>query len=79
MVDQDPSDNVTTEYLLDPTTGQTAQNTTSNEGNLTGATLLLNGSDNTLLDAFLDPVPRLHSIRGARPGEQRHASHLAGA
>src|SRR6202453_4137521 len=29
MVDQDPSDNVTTEYLLDPTTGQTAQDTTS--------------------------------------------------
>src|ERR1700678_797602 len=36
MVDQDPSDNVTTEYLLDPTTGQTAQDTTSNVGNLTG-------------------------------------------
>jgi hypothetical protein len=56
MVDQDPSDNVTTEYLLDPTTGQTAQDTTSNVGNLTGATLLLNGSDNTLLDLFMDPV-----------------------
>lgn len=56
LVDQDPSDNVTTEYLLDPTTGQTAQDTTANEGNLTGATLLLNGSDNTLLDLFLDPV-----------------------
>jgi len=56
MVDQDPSDNVTTEYLLDPTTGQTAQDTTANEGNLTGSTLLLNGSDNTLLDLFMDPV-----------------------
>src|SRR5208282_2995944 len=56
MVDQDPSDNVTTEYLLDPTTGQTAQDTTSNAGNLTGSTLLLNGSDNTLLDLFMDPV-----------------------
>jgi hypothetical protein len=56
MVDQDPSDNVTTEYLLDPTTGQTAQDTASNVGNLTGATLLLNGSDNTLLDTFMDPV-----------------------
>ena len=32
MVDQDPSDNVTTEYLLDPTTGQTAQDTTANDG-----------------------------------------------
>jgi hypothetical protein len=56
MVDQDPSDNVTTEYLLNPATGQTAQDTASNAGNLQGATLLLNGSDNTLLDAFIDPV-----------------------
>ncbi|MGB6579698.1 MAG: hypothetical protein WBF34_17450, partial [Streptosporangiaceae bacterium] len=56
MVDQDPSDNVTTEYLLNPTTGQTAQDTTANADNLTGSTLLLNGSDNTLLDLFMDPV-----------------------
>jgi hypothetical protein len=56
MVDQDPSDNVTTEYLLDPATGQTAQDTTSNAGNIAGSTLLLNGSDNTLLDLFMDPV-----------------------
>jgi hypothetical protein len=56
MVDQDPSDNVTTEYLLNPATGQTAQDTTANAANLTGSTLLLNGSDNTLLDLFMDPV-----------------------
>jgi len=56
MVDQDPSDNVTTEYLLDPATGQTAQDTAANAANLTGSMLLLNGSDNTLLDAFMDPV-----------------------
>ena len=56
MVDQDPSDNVTTEYLLDPATGQTAQDTTSNAGNIAGSMLLLNGSDNTLLDLFMDPV-----------------------
>ena len=56
MVDQDPSDNVTTEYLLNPATGQTAQDTASNAGNLQGSTLLLNGSDNTLLDAFINPV-----------------------
>jgi hypothetical protein len=56
MVDQDPSDNVTTEYLLNPATGQTAQDSASNAGNLQGSTLLLNGSDNTLLDAFIDPV-----------------------
>ena len=56
MVDQDPSDNVTTEYLLNPATGQTAQDTTSNASNIPGSTLLLNGSDNTLLDLFMDPV-----------------------
>jgi hypothetical protein len=56
MVDQDPSDNVTTAYLLNPATGQTAQDTASNAGNIAGSTLLLNGSDNTLLDLFMDPV-----------------------
>ncbi len=56
MVDQDPSDNVTTEYLLNPATGQTAQDTTANASNIPNSTLLLNGSDNTLLDLFLDPV-----------------------
>jgi hypothetical protein len=56
MVDQDPSDNVTTEYLLNPATGQTAQANAANTANMPGATLLLNGSDNTLLDAFMDPV-----------------------
>jgi len=56
IVDQDPSDNVTSEYLLNPATGQTAQDTASNAANIAGATLLLNGSDNTLLDAFIDPV-----------------------
>ncbi len=56
MIDQDPSDNVTTEYLLNPATGQTAQDTTSNTANIAGSTLLLNGSDNTLLDLFMDPT-----------------------
>jgi hypothetical protein len=56
MVDQDQSDNVTSLYLLNPATGQTAQNTTANAGNLTGDTTLANGSDNILLAAFLDPT-----------------------
>ena len=56
MVDQDQSDNVTSTYLLNPATGQTAQNTTANAGNLAGATTLANGSDNILIDAFLDPT-----------------------
>jgi hypothetical protein len=56
MVDQDQSDNVTSTYLLNPATGQTAQNTTANAANLAGATTLANGSDNILIDAFLDPT-----------------------
>jgi hypothetical protein len=56
MIDQDQSDNVTSTYLLNPATGQTAQNTTANAGNLAGATTLANGSDNILIDAFLDPT-----------------------
>jgi hypothetical protein len=47
---------VTTEYLLNPLTGQTAQDTTSNAGNMAGATLLQSRSDNTILDQFLDPL-----------------------
>jgi hypothetical protein len=56
MVDQDPSDNVTTRYLLDPATGQTAQDTTANAARMPGATLLVNGSDNALVDDFMDPM-----------------------
>jgi hypothetical protein len=55
-VDPASANNVTTEYLLNRLTGQTAQNTTSNAGNIAGATLLLSRSDNTLLDQFLDPL-----------------------
>jgi hypothetical protein len=56
MVDQDPSDNVTTEYLLNPATGQTMEDSTANADNYPNSTLLVNGSDNTLLDLFIDPV-----------------------
>jgi hypothetical protein len=56
VADQSSANNVTTEYLLNPLTGQTAQDTTSNAGNIAGATLLLPRSDNTMLDQFLDPV-----------------------
>ncbi len=55
MIDQDPSDNVTTQYLL-TTTGQTAQDTAANSASLTDATPLVNGSDNALLDDFIDPT-----------------------
>ena len=56
VVDPDLGGNVTTEYVLNPLTGQTAQDTTANEGNMAGARLLHTRSDNTLLDLFLDPL-----------------------
>jgi len=56
MVDQDPSDNVTTQYLLNPATGQTAQDNTADRAAMPGAAVLNNGSDNALIDDFLDPA-----------------------
>ena len=56
MVDQDQSDNVTSVYLLNRTTGQTAQATTANQGSMAGSTVLSNGSDNALIDKFMDPA-----------------------
>jgi hypothetical protein len=56
VADQNPGGNVTTAYLLDPLTGQTMQDTTQNQSNTAGGTLLLSRTDNTLLDLFLDPV-----------------------
>jgi hypothetical protein len=56
MVDQDPSDNVTTAYLLNPATGRTAQATAANKARMPHAKVLVNGSDNGLIDNFLDPA-----------------------
>jgi hypothetical protein len=55
VVDQDPSDNVTTTYLV-TASGQTAQLNPANQAALPGATQIINGSDNKLLSAFLDPA-----------------------
>src|ERR1022692_432183 len=55
MIDQDPSDNVTSKYLLNAT-GQTAQFNTANVAALAGAQTLVNGSDNALISFFLDPT-----------------------
>jgi hypothetical protein len=72
LVDQDPSDNVTTKYLL-TATGQTAQespaqespaqdspaqdsDSPANAAALQNATPISNGSDNTLLDNFILPA-----------------------
>jgi hypothetical protein len=55
IVDQDPSDNVTTDYLL-TADGRTAQFNAVNQAALPGATDIVNGSDNKLLTAFVDPT-----------------------
>jgi hypothetical protein len=55
LIDQDQSDNVTTEYLA-TAGGQTAQDTAAGRNGLPGASVLFNGSDNGLLDLFLDPA-----------------------
>jgi hypothetical protein len=56
VADPDSGDDVTAEYLLNPLTGQTAQDTTSNAGNMAGPTLLHSRGDGALLDRYLDPV-----------------------
>jgi hypothetical protein len=55
MVDQDQSDNVTTQYLLSGT-GQTAQDNATNTAAMPNVTVINNGSDNALLNGFLDPT-----------------------
>jgi hypothetical protein len=54
LIDQDQSDNAVATYLFDPNTGQTAQATAANVANMAGATVESNGSDNGLLDRFVD-------------------------
>ena len=55
VVDQDQSDNVTTRYII-AGNGQIAQMTNANMAQLPNALPLTNGSDNGLLDAFIDPA-----------------------
>ena len=84
MVDQDPSDNVTSTYLL-TANGQTAQFNAANKAGLAGATPINNGSDNELLDAFLDPTlgctpfeaPDLS--QGSAPGTSQALDELSAA
>jgi hypothetical protein len=55
IVDQDQSDNVITSYLLNAN-GQTAQNNAANAAAVAGAQTIVNGSDDKLLAAFVDPA-----------------------
>jgi hypothetical protein len=84
VVDQDPSDNVTTRYLL-TRRGRTAQFSPANAARLPRAATIGNGSDNALLDTFIDPalgctpfrVPDLS--QGGRPGTSQALDELAAA
>jgi hypothetical protein len=55
VVDQDQSDNVVTTYLMNAQ-GQTAQDSAANVAGLAGVTAINNGSDNALVNKFMDPA-----------------------
>lgn len=55
VVDQDQSDNVVTTYLMNAQ-GQTAQDSPANVAGLAGVTAINNGSDNALVNKFMDPA-----------------------
>ncbi|HEX5114493.1 MAG TPA: hypothetical protein VFW65_04755 [Pseudonocardiaceae bacterium] len=55
LIDQDQSDNVISSYLVLPD-GSMAQDTSANAAALPNSTTLVNGSDNLLLDGFVDPA-----------------------
>ena len=55
LIDQDPSDNTDSEYLLNASS-QTAQDTLGNKNALGGSAVIANGSDNGLLGFFVDPA-----------------------
>jgi hypothetical protein len=55
VVDQDQSDNVVSTYLLTPD-GRTAQDSAANAAALGGAAAVSNGSDNALVNKFMDPA-----------------------
>ena len=84
MIDQDQSDNVTTQYLVNGN-GQSAQSNAANAAKLAGATLVSNGSDNALLAGFLDPTlgckpftaPDLSN--GGQPGTSQALDELSAA
>ena len=73
VVDQDQSDNVITSYLINAN-GQTAQNTAANAAAVTGATTLVNGSDDKLLAAFLDPATGCKPFTATDPTDPTGAS-----
>ena len=73
LIDQDQSDNAVASYLFDPATGQSAQATAANQAAMANATLETNGSDNGLLDKFVDPA------LGCTPFTAPNATNPAGS
>jgi hypothetical protein len=73
LIDQDQSDNAVAHYLFNPDTGQTSQATAANVAAMANATTEANGSDNGLLDKFVDPA------LGCTPFTARNATNPAGA
>ena len=75
LIDQDQSDNAVAHYLFDAATGQSAQATAANQASLPRATVETNGSDNGLLDTFVDPAlgctPFTAPTPPTRPGRAR--------
>jgi hypothetical protein len=71
VVDQDQSDNVVTTYLMNAQ-GQTAQDSAANVAGLADATAINNGSDNALVNKFMDPA------LGCTPYEFRDMTAAAG-
>jgi len=67
----DPGEGVTTSYLLNPLTGQTAQDNQTYLGYVAGATLLQHNSADSVLDRYVDP------ILGCRPFEAPEESNAS--
>jgi len=72
-VDQDPSDNVPTKYLIDANTGQVAQNIPVNAAANPQATAQGNPSDNALITNFVMPA------LGCTPWKVKDLADLTGA
>jgi hypothetical protein len=56
VASRNPGESVTTTYLLNPLTGQTAQNNTTGRNYIAGATLVHGSSANAVLDQYVDPI-----------------------
>jgi hypothetical protein len=72
-IDQDQSDNVISQYLINGN-GQTAQATAANMAAMNGSTVLTNGSDAGLLAKFLDPANGCTPFTAPNPTNPNGAS-----